>query len=249
MTLWSWLFVLVAIGGWIVGGIWFQRWAKLHIAEADENTRREFKRRRARLTGITSLIAGGMFVVAMAITWPSVPAGNEPFVAAFLLFGAAFLVYGSYRLLRSRNMNKRRRVIGTSNSCIENAEKQLGFVLPPSFRAWLLENNGMPLHAVSIFPVFDPRDPRTTADSIVREYAGNWQSWCNTTGAADEFAFLLPFGEFGTGDYYCFDYRSTDASGEVPVVLWDHETGECEYRAPDFATFVEKVVNGEFPEA
>jgi hypothetical protein len=123
-------------------------------------------------------------------------------------------------------MNKRRRVIGTSNSCIENAEKQLGFVLPPS-----------------------PRDPRTTADSIVREYAGNWQSWCNTTGAADEFAFLLPFGEFGTGDYYCFDYRSTDASGEVPVVLWDHETGECEYRAPDFATFVEKVVNGEFPEA
>ena len=102
MTLWSWLFVLVAISGWIVGGIWFQRWAKLHIAEADENTRREFKRLRARLTGITSLIAGGIFVVAMAITWPSVPAGNEPFVAAFLLFGFAFLLYGSYRLLRTR---------------------------------------------------------------------------------------------------------------------------------------------------
>jgi uncharacterized membrane protein len=103
MTLGSWLFVLVVVSGWIIGGIWFQRWAKLHIAESDEKTRREFKRRRARLTGITSLIAGGMFVVAMAITWPTVPAGNEPFVAAFLLFGFAFLLYGSYRLLRLRN--------------------------------------------------------------------------------------------------------------------------------------------------
>ena len=102
MTLWSWLFVLVVVSTWIIGGIWFQRWAKLHIAEADEKTRLEFKRRRARLTGITSLIAGGMFVVAMAITWPTVPIGNEPFVAGFLLFGFAYLLYGSYRLLRSR---------------------------------------------------------------------------------------------------------------------------------------------------
>lgn len=107
----------------------------------------------------------------------------------------------------------------------------------------------MPLHSVSIFPVFDPRDPRKTADSIVREYVGNWQSWRDTRGDADAFAFLLPFGEFGTGDYYCFDYRSTSASGEVPVVLWDHDTGACEYRAPDFATFAERLVNGEYPES
>jgi hypothetical protein len=146
-------------------------------------------------------------------------------------------------------MNKRRRVIGTTISSIEDAEKQLGFALPPSFRAWLLDNNGMPLLSVSIFPVFDPRDPRKTADSIVLEYVINWQSLSNTSDAADEFAFLLPFGQFGTGDYYCFDYRSRDASGEVPVVLWNHETGECEYRAPDFATFAERLVNGQFPEA
>jgi SMI1-KNR4 cell-wall len=147
-------------------------------------------------------------------------------------------------------MTKRRRVIGTTASCIEDAEKQLRFAFPPSFRTWLLENNGMQISSVSIFPVFDPRDPRTTANSIVSEYTGNWQSWLrDVIGKADEFAFLLPFGSFGTGDYYCFDYRSTVASGEVPVILWDHETGECEYRAPDFATFVERLANGEFPEA
>ena len=107
----------------------------------------------------------------------------------------------------------------------------------------------MTLQAVSIFPVFDPRDPRKTADSIVDEYFGNWQSWVHDVFRdADEFAFLLPFTYFGTGDYYCFDYRRPGASGEVPVVLWNHETGQCEYRAPDFATFVERLVNGEFDE-
>ncbi len=146
-------------------------------------------------------------------------------------------------------MTKRRRVIGTTASCIEDAEKQLRFALPPSFRTWPLDNNGMPLRTVSIFPVFDPRDPRKTADSIVREYTSNWQSLRNTSGDADKFAFLLPFAQFGTGDYYCFDYRYIVASGEVPVVLWNHQTEECEYRNPDFATFVERLVNGEFLEA
>ena len=146
-------------------------------------------------------------------------------------------------------MTKLRRVIGTTLSCIEDAEKELGFRFPPSFRAWLLENNGMPLHSISIFPVFDARDPRKTSDSIVREYVRNWQTLHNERNDTDEFSFLLPFGEFGTGDYYCFDYRCTVATGEVPVVLWNHETGECEYRAPDFATFVERLVNGEFSEA
>ena len=146
-------------------------------------------------------------------------------------------------------MNKRRRIIGTTPSCIKDAEKQLGFVFPPSFRAWLLENNGMHLNSVSIFPVFDPRDPRKTADSIVREYTGNWQGWLRDVIIdADEFTFLLPFGSFGTGDYYCFDCRCAGASGEMPVVLWNHETLQCEYRASDFATFVESLVSGEFPE-
>jgi hypothetical protein len=147
-------------------------------------------------------------------------------------------------------MAKRPRVIGTTSSCIEDAEKQLPFVFPPSFRHWLLENNGMQVESVSIFPVFDPRDPRKTADSIVREYSGNWLDWLKTvTTNTEEFAHLLPFGSFGTGDYYCFDYSRQAETGEAPVVLWDHETGACEDRAPDFATFVEGLASGQYDEA
>lgn len=144
-------------------------------------------------------------------------------------------------------MSKRPRVIGATPSCIEDAEKQLGFVFPPSFRTWLLQSNGMGVEGVSIFPVFDPHDPRKTADSIVLEYSRNWQSWLqDVSDNPEKYALLLPFGCFGTGDYYCFDYSRPAQTGEVPVVLWNHETGECEDRAPDFATFVERLVSGEF---
>ena len=142
---------------------------------------------------------------------------------------------------------KRPRVIGTTLSCIQDAEKELGFVFPPSFRTWLLENNGMSVDAVTIFPVFDPRDPRKTADSIVHEYSVNWKTLLETT--SDNQELLLPFGLFGTGDYYCFDYSRVSLTGEVPVVLWNHETEQCEDRAPDFVTFVERLVSGEFDEA
>ena len=46
---------------------------------------------------------------------------------------------------------------------------------------------------------FDPRDPRKTAESIVREYASNWQSLRNTSGDPDKFAFLLPFAHLVQG--------------------------------------------------
>ena len=114
---------------------------------------------------------------------------------------------------------------------------------------WLLQNNGMGVGAVTIFPVFDPRDPRKTADSIVREYSQNWKSLPCIDDNPARYASLLPFGLFGTGDYYCFDYSRMSETGEIPVVLWNHETEECEDRAPDFATFVERLIKGEFEEA
>jgi hypothetical protein len=60
------------------------------------------------------------------------------------------------------------------------------------------------------------------------------------------FDHLLPFAEFGTGDYYCFDYGREGPAGERPVVRWSHDTGETEDRAASFAEFVAKVEAGEF---
>lgn len=136
---------------------------------------------------------------------------------------------------------KHKRVIGTTPEAIEKAEAELGCILPPSFRVWLLENNGLSLEGVSIFPVLDERDVRKTWDSIVRQYDnGQWYpEYFEDEGMSG--SHLIPFGDHGSGDYYCFDYSRQREDGEVPVVWLSHETGEYEDRGETFAEFVQKV--------
>ena len=139
------------------------------------------------------------------------------------------------------------RVIGTTPESIRKAEYELGFVFPPSFRAWLQDNNGSSVDGIDrIYPVFDERDPRTTWDSITRNFKDNWLDWTgNFEGGADTFSNLLPFAEVGDGDLYCFDYNHPGLDSEVPVVRWSHETGETELRGASFTDFVGKLKEGD----
>jgi cell wall assembly regulator SMI1 len=139
------------------------------------------------------------------------------------------------------------RVFGTTEVCITQSEAALGRRFPPSFRAWLLSHNGKGLGRVSIFPVPDERNPQTLLDSSERQVREGWSTWlANFEGEGRTFDHLLPFAEFGTGDYYCFDYSKDAPGGEAPVVLWSHETGETELRASSFGEFAEKVIAGRF---
>lgn len=143
--------------------------------------------------------------------------------------------------------SKRKRVIGTTHEAIDKAENELNFKFPLSFRDWLIENNGLSVENISIFPVFDERDPRKTWDSIVRNFNENWLGWLeNFEGGGFDFSQLLPFAEFGTGDYYCFDYSKVDSDGEVLVVHWSHETGETDFRGKNFGDFLVKLKRGDF---
>ena len=128
--------------------------------------------------------------------------------------------------------------IGTTLGAIAAAEQALGRQLPASFAQWLLVNNGRALGALSVFPVYDADHARKTWESITRHYDTNWQEWLEHTGAGDEAHALLPFAQFGTGDYCCFHYAQTGPSGEPVVVLWSHETGTTTAVAPDFASFL-----------
>ena len=139
---------------------------------------------------------------------------------------------------------KHKRVIGTTDAAIEAAEAQLGLRLPPSFRAWLLRNNGLGVEDVFIFPVYDERDPRKTWDSIVRQYEGG--RWVHEGLAEINFQHLLPFASCGSGDYCCFDLSRRQETGEAPVVLWSHETGETADRGRTFADFVARLERGDF---
>jgi hypothetical protein len=49
--------------------------------------------------------------------------------------------------------SKHPRVFGTTEEAIAKAESALGRRFPPSFRAWLLQNNGHSIEGVTIFPV------------------------------------------------------------------------------------------------
>ena len=142
------------------------------------------------------------------------------------------------------------RVIGTSLESILQAENEVGFVIPPSFREWLRANNGTNVEGIQrIYPIFDERDPRKTWDSISRNFKENWAGWIENFigyGEPVDFTNLLPFADIPNGDLYCFDYSLKRADGEVPVVLWSHETGETEPRANSFAEFIEKAEAGSF---
>ncbi|CAK9889646.1 MULTISPECIES: SMI1/KNR4 family protein [Pseudomonas] len=131
------------------------------------------------------------------------------------------------------------RVIGTTTEAIHAAEAELGRQLPSSFSEWLMDNNGKSIDSLTVFPVYDARDPRKTWDSIVRHFKENWQGWIeNFPQSRQNLECIVPFAEFGTGDYYCFDYSKPGLSGEPSVTRWSHETGEALFIADSFSAFL-----------
>lgn len=142
---------------------------------------------------------------------------------------------------------KKHRVIGTTEEAIKKEEDTLGRALPSSFKQWLLQNNGIDIEDVHIYPVRDDRDVRKTWESLAYNFTNGWITWLeNFEGSGMEFEHLLPFADFGTGDYYCFDYSDGNIDSETPIVIWSHETGETEFRANDFGEFTEKAYAGTF---
>lgn len=127
-------------------------------------------------------------------------------------------------------------LIGTVEEALEIEEALLSRKLPKSFRDWLLENNGSDMEDIHIYPVRDERDTRKTWASLAYNLENEWADWLLNFGD-ESFSYLLPFADFGTGDFYCFDYSVEELNGEWPVVLWSHETGKTEFYACDFSHF------------
>lgn len=145
-----------------------------------------------------------------------------------------------------RKIMKKKRVIGTTAAAINEEEKKLGESLPSDFVDWLLANNGLSIEGVHIYPIRDERDVRKTWESISYNLENGWAQWLqNFEDEEIDFENLLPFGDFGTGDYYCFDY--SQPSKEKPIIVhWSHETGETEFRANSFSEFKQKIEAEEF---
>ncbi len=142
------------------------------------------------------------------------------------------------------------RVIGTTEKAIAKAEAETGFRFPPSFRAWVIENNGLEIDGIhKTYPVFDERSWQKTSYSITKHFQDTWAEWIEIFeeyGEPFDFSHLFPFAEAKNGDCYCFDFSRKQNDGETPIVIWFHDDGETEVRAESFAEFVEKAKNGDF---
>ena len=136
--------------------------------------------------------------------------------------------------------------LGTKPENIEQAEQQLGFQFSPSFRAWLLENNGLSAEGIRIFPVADERCPWDKWNTIVQQFAGGHWFPDALEDDEDDYSHLLPFAETNGGNWYCFDYSRKREDREVPVVHFEHDSGECSDRGGTFTEFVEWAASGEF---
>lgn len=130
----------------------------------------------------------------------------------------------------------RSRIIGTVEEAVAIEEGLLGRKLPASFRAWLLDNNGVDLGEVHIYPVRDERDTRKTWESLAYNLQHEWADSIRPFKQTI-YAHLLPFADAGMGDFYCFDYSVAVPDREQPVVLWSHRSGDVVDFSDDFEAF------------
>lgn len=110
---------------------------------------------------------------------------------------------------------------------IEEAEKELGLVFPPVFKAKMIKENGGEIHAEDedwiLFPFFDKSNNeriRRTSNHVVRE-TKTAREWTNFPQEA------VAIGENGGGDYLILQKVSNANNVLSDVVyFWLHETGE-----------------------
>lgn len=138
-------------------------------------------------------------------------------------------------------MPKRKRIIGTTKEAVAAAEEALGVRLPPPLAGWLLRRNG----TGEIFPIPDEREPRTLTGNMLdeRESLRDFVQDCG--GDLSVVDALVPIMAVGNGDFYCLDVSQTER-GEVPVVLFSHETFETAWRADGFVEFMAGLASGVF---
>jgi len=133
---------------------------------------------------------------------------------------------------------------GTEPANIDAAEQQIDFRFTPSFRAWLLENSGLCVGEIQVFPVADQRRA-WERNTIIEEFAaGQWFPEALEDDGND-YSHLLPFAQ-PHENWYCFDYSRRRGDGEVPVVHFQHDSGEKMDREGTFIEFLARLTAGEF---
>jgi len=115
---------------------------------------------------------------------------------------------------------------------IVRIERSLGFALPDSYSAFLLD---FPQRLVDAYPddhsprereLFNTSEPIISTNTLVREPNSKWPD-----------KFLIVGMDIGT-NFRCIDRQLSKS----PVYLWFHEDGEFEKIATSLAKYVDKLI-------
>ena len=121
-------------------------------------------------------------------------------------------------------------------SWIVEAERKLGFLLPPSYRWWLINYGSGFLDGQPIYTIAPP-EFRDSADSdIVTANDTNKRNGLTSDG---RLYFFEPDGD----ERFFFDMQKKDKDGDNPVMVEDLSEQEIKDYGGNFADFLENEIN------
>jgi len=90
--------------GILIGLIGLTRWVKRSSRRkaAEEGKLAEFDAVTKKSSGVSYMVCGAIFILLPLFSWQSIPPGNGPFVMVGALIGLAFILFGWYKIWRSR---------------------------------------------------------------------------------------------------------------------------------------------------
>lgn len=128
---------------------------------------------------------------------------------------------------------------GVKEEWIVEAEAELGFSLPPSYRWWLKNYGGATLSGTEILMLAPPDD---------RDYTDSDIQYIHRLNQADEdwrekYPDRLDLFVPDEDELYYFDTSTKNEQGEFPVMRYDLMNDLIEEYAPTFADFLEQLID------
>lgn len=119
--------------------------------------------------------------------------------------------------------------LGANDTVISDAERKLGVAFPAALRDFYRLSNGIEIAPDwQVYAVFDPSNPRKSANHIVHENsAGRWSYMPHD---------LVCLAGNGTGNQLVLQ-KSGETLGDQ-IYVWDHETNKIRKWSKDLGFFV-----------
>lgn len=128
---------------------------------------------------------------------------------------------------------------GAKEEWIAEAEAELGFSLPPSYRWWLKNYGSATLSGTGIL-MLAPPDVREYTDTdilYIHRLNQDDEEW------REQYPHRLDLFVPDEDELYFFDTSAKDEQGEFPVMRYDLMNDLIEEYAPTFAGFLEQLID------